>query len=345
MATIKDVADMAGVSPATVSRVLNEYPQIRAVTRSKVLRAVEQLGYRPSRVARRMRTKLTSILGLILSDLGNPFFAAVVSGVEAVAYAAGYSLLLCSSDEDPLREESYVHVLLAEMVDGVIISPVDENSTTCQALIDRGVPVVAMDRRLRHLDVDTVVVDNVRAAYQAVKHLIGLGHQRIALIGGPAKVTTGRERQEGYLQALADSGLPIDGDLIRAGDFKQDGGYQQARALLEMCNPPTAVFVANNMMTLGALNAIHEKQLDVPKDIAVVGFDDMPWAQSLMPPLTAVAQPAYDLGSCAASMLLARISDKDRPVREIKLDTRLVIRASCGSRGYHQTSAMTPVAA
>ncbi len=335
MATIKDVADLAGVSAATVSRVLNEYPQIREPTRNRVLRAVEQLGYQPSRVARRMRSKRTSILGLILSDLGNPFFAAVVSGIEAVAYASGYSLLLCSSDEDPVREEAYIHVLMAEMIGGLIISTTDENSTTCQALIDRGIPVVAMDRRLRRLNVDTVVVDNVRGSYQAVRHLIGLGHRRIALIGGPPAVTTGRERQEGYLQALADSGLPIDDGLIKVGDFKQESGYRQTQSLLQMASPPTAIFVANNMMTLGALNAIHETALDVPGDMAIVGFDDVPWAQSLSPPLTTVAQPTDELGKAAASMLLARIADSSGPVGEVKLDTRLVIRESCGSRRRH----------
>jgi len=278
----------------------------------------------------------TDIFGLILSDIANPFFTTVVRGIEDLAYANKYSLLLCNSDEDPAKEELYIRVLLSEKVAGTIISPTDEDSTTCAALIEGGIPVVAMDRRLRSLRVDTVVVDNISGAYKAVSHLIKLGHRRIGLIGGPTTITTGRERQEGYQRALIDHGLTIDEDLISEGDFKQDSGYQRACELLQLSNPPTAIFAANNLMTLGALNAIHEKGLNIPQEVAIVGFDDMPWAPSLNPPLTTVAQPAYELGRVAAEMLLARIADKDRLVREIKLETTLIIRESCGGKSSNR---------
>ncbi|MFQ6057978.1 MAG: LacI family DNA-binding transcriptional regulator [Anaerolineae bacterium] len=330
MVTVKDVAKLAGVSTATVSRVLNNHPHIADETRSRVLWAMEQLGYQPSRVARRLRMKSTQILGLIISDIANPFFTSVVRGIEDVAYANQYSLLLCNSDEDPARESLYVDVLQAERVAGIIISPADENSTSCEPLLKNGVPIVAMDRRLRQFDVDTVLVDNVKGAYQATSHLIRLGHRRIGLIGGPPRITTGRERREGYEKALSEHGLEVDQSLIKIGDFKQDSGYQRACELLEMDDPPTAIFTANNLMTLGALNAIHEKGLNIPRDVAIVGFDDMPWAPSLDPPLTAVAQPTYELGCTAADLLLQRIADKDREIVEMKLEPTLIIRDSCG---------------
>jgi len=330
VATVKDVADLAGVSTATISRVLNNHPQVADETRSKVLWAMEQLNYQPSRVARRLRMEASQILGLIISDIANPFFTSVVRGIEDVAYANGYSLFLCNSDEDPAKEELYIQVLLAEKVAGVIISPTDEDGITCKTLVESGVPLVAMDRRLRRLEVDTVVVDNVLGAYEAVSHLIQLGHRRIGLIGGPVHITTGRERQEGYKKALTEHGIGLDEGLIKIGDFKQGSGYQMACELLETDDPPTAIFTANNLMTLGALNAIHEKGLNIPRDVAIVGFDDMPWAPSLDPPLTAVAQPTYELGCTAANLLLQRIADKDREIVEMKLEPTLIIRASCG---------------
>ena len=330
MANVKDVADLAGVSTATVSRVLNNHPNVAEETRSKVLWAVKQLSYQPSRVARRLRMEASQILGLIISDIANPFFTSVVRGIEDVAYANEYSLFLCNSDEDPAKEELYIQVLLAEKVAGVVISPTDEGGITCKTLVESGIPLVAMDRRLCRLEVDTVLVDNVQGAYEAVSHLVQLGHRRVGLIGGPVHITTGRERQEGYKKALTEHGLGVDQRLIKIGDFKQESGYRKACELLEMNDRPTAIFAANNLMTLGALNAIHEKGLNIPRDVAIVGFDDMPWAPSLDPPLTAVAQPTYELGCTAANLLLQRIADKGREIVEMKLEPTLIVRDSCG---------------
>ena len=329
---MRDVAHLAGVSTATVSRVLNNHQHISEDTRSKVISAIEQLDYQLNRVARRLRMERTQILGLIISDIANPFFTSVVRGIEDVAYENEYSLLLCNSDEHPAKEELYIRVLMGEKVAGVIISPTDENSTAAKALIESRIPVVAMDRRLCHLDVDTVIVDNVQGAYDAVAHLIRLGHCRIALIGGPVQITTARERQEGYEKALQDYGLPVDETLVRVGDFKQDSGYCTAGELLALDDPPTAIFAANNLMTLGALNAIHEKGLNIPRDVAIVGFDDMPWAPSLDPPLTTISQPTYDMGRTTADLLLKKIADNNRENVEIKLHPTLIVRRSCGLR-------------
>lgn len=330
MATMKEVAKLAGVSVATVSRVLNDKPNVSPELRSRVLQAVEKLNYQRNRVARSLRAKTSLIIGLIISDIQNPFFTSVVRGVEDVAYDHGYTLLLCNSDEDPTKERLYIDIMLAEKVAGVIISPVAEVDNYSSVLLQAGVPVVAMDRRMRDLEVDTVVVNNVEGVYQAVGHLIEQGHRRIGFIGGPTRTTTGRERQEGYQKALAEHGLGSEQGLVKIGDFKQDSGYQRACELLEMDDPPTAIFTANNLMTLGALNAIHEKGLNIPRDMAIVGFDDMPWAPSLDPPLTAVAQPTHELGCTAANLLLQRIADKDREIVEMKLEPTLIIRDSCG---------------
>jgi LacI family transcriptional regulator len=330
MATIKDVAKRARVSVATVSRVLNDNPNVRPELCSRVLEAVKELNYQRDRVARSLRVRTSQIIGLIISDIRNPFFTSVVRGVEDVAYAHGYTLLLCNSDEDPAKESLYIDIMLAEKIAGVIISPVTEVDNYSGVLLQASVPVVAMDRRMRDLDVDTVVVDNVEGACQAVSHLIEQGHHRIGLIGGPPQTTTGRERQKGYQKALTEHGIGLDQNLIKIGDFKQDSGYQMACQLLGMDDPPTAVFTANNLMTLGALNAIHEKGLSIPEDAAIVGFDDMPWALSLAPPLTAVAQPTYELGRIAADLLLRRIADPQRPIEQICLETTLIVRQSSG---------------
>jgi DNA-binding LacI/PurR family transcriptional regulator len=332
MVTIKDVANKAGVSVATVSRVLNNQPTVSPELRSRVLEAVEELGYRRDRVARSLRVKRSQIIGLIISDIRNAFFTAVARGVEDVAYQHGYSLVLCNTDEDPAKERLYVDTILAQRVAGAILSPVAEVGNYCSVLLERGIPVVSMDRRMLDLDVDTVVVTNFEGAYQAVSHLVRQGHRRIGFIGGILQATTGRERFEAYKQALTDHGIDLEDDLMTIGDSMQESGYRLASRLLGMEEPPTAIFAANNRMTLGGLDAIQERGLHIPQDVALVGFDDMPWAELLDPPLTVVAQPTYDLGQIAADMLIARISDPDRPVQEITLDTTLVVRQSCGGR-------------
>jgi DNA-binding LacI/PurR family transcriptional regulator len=273
---MKEVAKLAGVSVATVSRVLNDNPNVSPELCSRVLAAVEKLNYQRNRVARSLRAKTSLIVGLIISDIQNPFFTSVVRGVEDVAYDHGYTLLLCNSDEDPTKEHLYIDIMLAEKVAGVIISPVAEVDNYSSLLLQAGVPIVSMDRRMRDLDVDTVLVNNVKGAYQAVSHLIELGHRRVGFIGGPLQTTTGRERHEGYKKALTEHGIGLEQGLVKIGDFKQDSGYQIACELLESDDSPVAIFTANNLMTLGALNAIHEKGLNIPQDIAIVGFDDMP---------------------------------------------------------------------
>jgi len=329
---MKDVARQAGVSTATVSRVLNDQPNVKLEVRAKVLEAIEALKYRPSRVARRLRTNSTHVIGLIISDIQNLFFTSVTRGIEDVASRNGYSLILCNTDEDLDRERVYLEVMHDENVAGIILASASETGHDPE-LYNSHIPIVALDRLIKDVPLDTVLVDNVDGAKTAVTHLLSIGHRRIGLITGPQHLTTGRERQEGYEQALKEFGLAIDPALIRRADFRQVAeSRQQALELLMLPQRPTALFTANTMNTLGALTAIQECGLRIPDDIAIAAFDDIPWATLLNPPLTAVPQPTYALGKTAAEMLLERIADPNRPPTEIRLGLELVVRESCGAQ-------------
>jgi len=249
--------------------------------------------------------------------------------VEDVAYANKFAVMLCNSDEDLQKEEFYIDVLQSESVDGIILPPISERDPVVLKLIESGVPVVTVDRSLTHRAMDKVEVDNRRGAFEAVDHLIKLGHRRIGLIAGRLNVSTSRERRLGYDDAMAAHKLPVAPEYIRGGDFKQASGLAMAEELLALPSPPTALFVLNNLMTVGALESIHRRKLRIPKDIAVIGFDDLPWAEALDPPLTVVRQPAYEVGQAAAELLLKRLEDPKRAETHLKLLPKLVLRSSC----------------
>ncbi|CAG0947673.1 Catabolite control protein A [Anaerolineae bacterium] len=326
--TSQDVAKKAGVSIATVSRVLNDSPHVRPAARTKVLRAVKALNYQPNRTAQRLRAKQSKVIGLIISDIQNPFFTSIVRGIEDHAHRHGYSLVLCNSDEDPQKEQLYINVMRAEAVAGVIITSTLDSNPLLSDLRDHKIPVVAVDRRIKNQKIDSVCVSNALGAHAAVSHLIELGHRKIGLIGLPWTCVPGKERYDGYQNALREHGLSVSRQLIRIGDAKQASGHTCTLDLLKSQPSLTALFVANNLMTLGALSAIRECGLKIPDDISIVGFDDMPWASLLQPPLTAVAQPTYELGQKSAELLLARLNEPDIPVAHLQLDTTLIVRGS-----------------
>lgn len=334
MSNNKEVARLAKVSTATVSRVVNNYPHINEATRRRVLKAMRRLNYQPNRVARRLRMKRTQTIGLIVADITNPYYAEMIQSIEEFAYANQYGMLLSNTNEDPDKEKRYIDLLLKEQVAGIIFSPVNEDFVFSDRDQVKHTAVVAIDRRLNKIAVDTVLVNNERGAKEATEYLIRLGHRRIGLITGPSQLTTGRERQLGYERAMMENGLKPDKALIKVGNFKQASGYEKAAELLGLKDPPSAIFVTNNLMTLGALNAIHEKGLNIPADISILGFDDLYWAPSLNPPLTAVAQPTYDLGRNAAELLFRRIANGTGTPVEINLPPTLIIRDSC--REIHQ---------
>lgn len=329
--TITEVAARAGVSTATVSRVFAESARVSSELRQRVHQAARHLGYQPSRVARSLRLGSTLTVGVIIPDLQNPFFTAVVRGIDNSLQAAGYTLLLANSDEVPAREERMLATFRAEGVAGLIFVPIAAHRGEYRHLLHPPLPVVAIDRLPPGIRVDLVTVDNIDASRRAVAHLLALGHRRVGLVAGPERHSTAHDRHEGYAKALADAGLPVQPDLVAPGDFREAGGYAAMLALLDRPDPPRAVFVANNLMTEGALRAIVERRRRIPDDVALVCFDDLPWATVIDPPLTAVAQPAHEIGAAAAELLLARIAEPDRPVRHVVLETTLIVRASCGA--------------
>lgn len=330
---IRDVAAAVGVSSATVSRVLNGRDYVAADVRERVLAAVAELGYRPNATARSLRTRVTQVIGVMVSDITNPFFTAVVRGVEDTAQQAGYSVVLANTDEDPAKEASYFDVAVAEQLAGVILAPTSSRATNIDALAAQGIPVVTLDRRLRSKTVDSVTVDNHRAALEATAHLLDQGCRRIGIIAGPAQTTTGARRLAGYRAALRAAGIAVDARHIVRADFRIDGGYHAAKKLLALTPPIDGLFVSNNLMTIGALQALAEAGRRMPDDIATVGFDEANWSTALWPPLTVVAQPTHDIGRHAAELLISRIRGETQPPRHVVLPANLLVRASSSVSG------------
>jgi LacI family transcriptional regulator len=332
MANIKDVAKKAGVSPATVSRVINGQPYVGDQVRERVQEAIRELRYRPNRVAQRLRAARSHLVGVILSDIRNPFYTMALEGIEQTLSGQGLSVLICNSGVKPERENDFIKLMQAEGVAGIIIAPRRETSDVLAEAVKEGLPVVVIDRRMTKPITDVVLADNHNGARLAVQHFVEQGYRRIATIAGPAFLASGRERYQGYVQALEEAGIPLDERLVRVGNYKLENGYSLTRELIAGNKLPLALFVANNMMTVGALNAIHEAGLTIPDDVAVIGFDDLPWAVSLSPALTTVGQPAFDIGIHAAELLLNRIAFPDRPTRTVVLNTELIVRASALER-------------
>jgi LacI family transcriptional regulator len=331
--TIRDVAAAAGVSPATVSRVLNLKEDVADDLRRRVLAAVSDLGYRRNGPARSLRTRAAMVIGLIISDINNPFFTAVVRGVEDVAQIAGYSVVLANADEDVAKELRYLEVAAAEQMAGVLLTPASSQLTRIDVLLERNIPVVTIDRRLAGSPVDSVTVNNRQAAREAAEHLISQGCERVGFVAGPVTITTGASRLAGYRAALRAAGRAYDPALVAHADFRTEGGYAATRQLIHGRQPPDGLLISNNLMTVGGMQAIAEAGLSVPDDIAVVGFDDANWATALRPPLTVVTQPTYDIGRIAAEFLLRRINGENFPPKRVVLHTNLVERGS--SRRSH----------
>jgi len=335
MTRLREVAERAGVSAATVSRVVNDPSVVSEGTRARVQAAIRELGYRPSRVARRLRVEggRSSLVGLVIPDIQNPFFADLARGVEDTAQRHGYAVFLGNSDDDVEKERRYLELMRSELVDGVILPPVSETDAAALEMARSGIPFVCVDRRLPRAKVDTVVVDNVGGAYEAVEHLLAMGHRRIGFLVGRPEVSTSRERLEGYRRALADHGIEHDPALVVTGDSRQATGRERTLEILASPVPPTALLVGNSLMTLGAMEALNASGVRVPDELALVGYDDMPWALAVSPPLTVVRQPGYELGSRAMDLLLQRIREPGRSPSLVMLQPELVVRRSSGPPG------------
>jgi len=328
MATIRDVAKKAGVSVATVSHVINGTRKVAPETEARVRRAMEALGYQPNAIAQSLRKRTTYAIGILVSDITNPFFATLVRGAEDAALEAGYSVIMCNSDEDPQKEDMYIRALWRRRIDGMLIAPTrDGTSPALQELVRRKLPFVFVDRKAKGIEADAVLSDNIGGAYLATKHLIERGHKRIGIVLGIPGATTTEERLLGYRQALEETGLPFTEDLVVWGGYRMEGGRKACAQLLSLSDPPTAIFSTNNLMTVGVLQELSHRSIKIPEEVAVVGFDDLEWAEIVYPPLTVVAQRPYEIGYQAFKILLRRLN-RSEGMQEVRVSVELKIRRS-----------------
>jgi DNA-binding LacI/PurR family transcriptional regulator len=331
--TMRQIAERAEVSIGTVSHVVNDTAKVREKLRQRVLDAIRSLGYQPSQLARGLRRNQTNIVVMIMPDITNPFFPAVVRGVEDVAYKHSLRLVLCNTDNDPSKETSYLNELRSYRPAGWLVIPAADSEMTAQlrSAAASGTPVVCIDRQPAGWKGDVVLVANEAGSHSATQHLLRMGHRQLAVITGPLHLTNAVERLKGFKRALAEANVPIEPEYIQEARFNRQSGYQAAKRLLRMLPRPTAIFACNDLMAMGVLLAARDLGLHCPEDISIVGFDDLDFAEFTAPALTSVHQPGYQLGTTAAHLLLDRIARSKRPPRTITLPSELKIRHSVAS--------------
>ena len=331
ISNLNAVAQKVGVSVSTVSRAITRPEKVRTETREKIQKVLEEMQYRPNRVARRLRQRggRRNLLGIIIPDIQNPFFSYIVRGVEDVAYAHQFAVMLCNSNDDFEKEAFYLDVLRSESVDGIILPPINHPQSSVIRFAETGIPFVMVDRRLDHPAMkDLVETDNRHGAFDAVDHLIRQGHKRIGLLLAQLHVSTSIDRKLGYEDALKLHNLPFDPALVRIGDYKQAAGLALTEELLSLENPPTAIFASNHQMTLGAIQSLKRRKLKMPEQLALVGFGDAPWTEMIDPPLSVIRQPAYALGRAAADLLVKRLEEREAPASTVRLLPQLIVRQS-----------------
>lgn len=333
---IQDVAKLANVSIATVSRVINNQGGVRKPTEERILKAIKELGYIRNAAARTIKSKETNTIGVIVPDIKNPFFPMVMAGIEMKAREKDYFTILSSTNESPIVEEKIIKNFVERGVDGVIITTANENGDQLKLLQNQNIPIVAVDRSIKSFDVDTVLVDNLKGSYQAVQRLILQGHERIAIICGPQNTTPGQERYLGYKRALEEYGINLEEQYVVQGDFSEQSGYFAARKLSELHARPTAIFSSNNLMTIGCMKALTDLDWKLGEEVSFIGFDDVDIATFLKPKLSVVARPMNAIGEIAFTLLHERIHFKGSlPKREYSLTPELIIRESCQLKGLN----------
>ncbi|WP_341887090.1 LacI family DNA-binding transcriptional regulator [Variovorax sp. YR752] len=345
MATIKDVALQAGVSVTTVSHVVNDTRHVSAKVRERVELAIRELGYVPNAMARSLKSNTTSTLGMLIPNSSNPYFAEIVRIVEDRCFGAGYTLVLCNTDDEPRRQSVYLQVLAERRIDGLIVvsTGADEDDSLATQLRGLRIPTVLVDREIADPACDLVETAHMQGGLLAVRHLLSLGHKRIACIGGPTGVTSSEQRIEGWRMALAETGSAPNADaLLWRGGFTSQGGYEAMHAILRTEQKPSAVFVCNDLMAIGALRAAHESGVRVPDELSIVGFDDIELSAYTSPPLTTVAQPKERIGALAVDMLLERMGGKRRDARKVVLQPELRVRASTTRHAGFREAGVTP---
>ncbi len=328
---IKDVANKAGVSATTVSAYLNKSAPVNKVTAERIKKVIDEIGYKPNLIARSLRQKKTNIIGLIVGNILSHFYSVIAKSVEDGARKYGFNTILCNGDDDPKKELDYIKVLESLKVEGIIMTPTGKNEDYINSVIRSGINVIFIDRFSDKVNCSSVCVDNATGSYNAVKYLVKQGYKKIAIINGNLEIITAKERLDGYLKVLKEASLSIDNDLIKIGDFKRETGLIKSLELLEGGNKLDSIFSTNLEITKGILSSIKQKGLKIPDDIGLVGFDDSDITQLFNPPITAISQPVYDIGSTAVELMIDEIKSekglKRKIVRKI-LKTRLIERES-----------------
>ena len=330
MTTIRDVASKAEVSIATVSRVVNGNRPVHPEIRDRVLKAVEELDYRPNYLARGLRQRTTCMIGLIIPDNSNPFYAEVARAVEDAGFAAGYGVILCNSDLSDEKQQAYIDVLLSHQVDGIILIDIEHSIPKgLECIQAEHIPVIHLNTETLIPAIDQVMVDNHRGGYLVGNYLLGLRHRRMGCIALSLCHAQDSLRVVGFREALAEASIGLTAEQIVFGNGRYDSGYQAMQELLQRCPDLTAVFVFNDLMALGAMNALHMQGLRVPEDISVVGYDNIFYASTFEPALTTIAQPITTIGQEGITLLLERIQQPDKLAIHITLPVELIERASC----------------
>ena len=327
--TIKDVARLVGVHPSTVSRVINDHPRISERTRNKVLFAIKKLGYTPDAIARGLKLKKTYTLGVLIPDITNPFFAEIGRGVEDAANKNSFNVILCNTDDKLKKERTYLEILKGKRVDGLILGTAHIRDKSILELEKKKFPYILISRNIERLDKNCIIIDDVAGGIMATEYLIKLGHHRIAHITGPLKTRSALNRLKGYKLALKKYKIKYQEELVEEGDFRIKGGYQAMKRFLKLTEPPTAIFAANDLLALGAMQAIQKKKYHIPEDFCIIGFDDISLASFVYPPLTTIRQPMQEMGALAVKMLLKIIEEGEFNQRKVVLKPKLIIRDSC----------------
>lgn len=338
MANMKEVAKRAGVSITTVSHVINKTRYVSDELTECVYKAMAELDYHPNLVAGSLRSGRTRTIGLIIPDITNQFFSEISRKIEDSGFEHGYSVIVCNTDDKFSKEKSYIDVLMAKQVDGIIFISAGDEPENLKKPIDSNVPIVVADRDIKDINTNIVLVDNFNGGYEATKYLIGLGHKRIGFISGPSGVTGSTLRFEGYRKALDEAGLIFDEGIIGQGDYRYQGGGDAMQIILQKQPQPTAIFAGNDMMALGAIRKIFDHGMKVPEDISVIGFDDIPLSQIAYPSLTTMAQPAQEMADIVMKLLIKDIKyvekhhhkKEERPrFQKVILKSKLIERDSC----------------
>lgn len=331
MATMRDVARIAQVSTSTVSHVINGTRFVNPETRQRVLDVMEELRYHPNRLARSLRSSHSLTLGVLVPNSANPFFAQILLGVEKACFDSGYNFIMGNANDEQERELAYLNVLLSRQVDGILLISTGAYQESIAFLSAQKIPLVVVDRATNLPQVDEIFTENKQGGLIATEYLIDLGHERIGCITGPSFLTPSSQRVEGYYEAMQSRGIVPQESWVVTGYFQHESGYRACQQLIQLNPRPTAIFVCNDLMAVGALCAIHEAGLSVPQDISIIGYDDIPLASYTVPRLTTIAQPAEQIGQMAVERLIDRLQDSELEPQSRSLPVKLVRRDSCRS--------------